>query len=90
MQRVPTQEEIKEKRKKANEDLISRVKKGEVAMGNNLSTWFPSRPAPKKDRKEVEKLYGPGTKVLGVKVVGQDMNKDETKETEGESTNGHN
>lgn len=61
MQRLPTPltaEEIKERRRKSNQDLLERVASGEVPMGNSLDTWFPPRPTIAKDPSALKKIFG--------------------------------
>ncbi len=57
MKRLLTQEEIREKRRKANEDLLRRVDAGEVTQGNSQASWWPDRPIIKKDVELMKKLY---------------------------------
>jgi len=58
----------KEKRKKHNDDLLRRFKKGENILNYNSSdTWFPPRPVIKKDKDLVKKLYGDDAEVIGNK-----------------------
>ena len=50
---------LKEERKKRNEDLIARMKKGESLAKINLQeSWFPARPTIKKDKNAFDFLSG--------------------------------
>jgi len=49
----------KEKRKKANADLIERMRRGEpLNTVPTSATWFPPRPLTIKSKKDIERLYG--------------------------------
>lgn len=49
-------------RKRHNEDLIRRMHNGEaLCTFDSKDSWFPPRPIVKKDKKEVERLYGKGS-----------------------------
>jgi len=60
-------EKEKEKRRKLNEDILRRLKAGELLQDPAKNTWFPPRPIIPKDAKSVKKLYGEEAKVLNTK-----------------------
>lgn len=50
MKSIMTPKELAEKRKKENEDLLARAKKGEsISRCDTAATWWPPRPIIKKD-----------------------------------------
>ncbi|MBI2601929.1 MAG: hypothetical protein HYW48_02640 [Deltaproteobacteria bacterium] len=50
---------IKFRRKKRNEELIKRMRRGDVLHTYDAQTsWYPPRPVIKKDKKELARLYG--------------------------------
>lgn len=47
-----------EERKKRNQDIIRRMKRGDPLQGRSSDTWFPPRPTIKKDKEAIKKLLG--------------------------------
>jgi hypothetical protein len=60
-------EKEKETRKKANEELLRKMKSGEsLKMVSVQSTWFPPRPIIKKNEDKIKELYGDNASIVGV------------------------
>ena len=50
---------ILKERKKRNAEILEKFMAGEsLCLIPSAMTWFPPRPAIKKDKKEIERLYG--------------------------------
>lgn len=67
MKKPLTPEEIREKRRQENEDLLRRAQTGDNITGMAGDSWFPPRPTIQKNRKDVESIFG---------VVSQESNKE--------------
>jgi len=60
-------EKEKETRKKANEELLRKMKSGESLKTVSVqATWFPPRPIIKKDGDKIKELYGDNASIVGV------------------------
>ena len=61
----------KKEREERNKDIVRRMKAGDPLCGTDvMESWFPIRPPIKKDKKEIERLYGKDEPKL--KEVGKD------------------
>ena len=54
----PVMNKAEEKRKKANDDILKRMKNGDpLTSFSSHFSWFPPRPIVKKDKKAIAILY---------------------------------
>lgn len=57
--------DIDEKRKKANRDLIERMRRNEpLNTVQPEATWYPPRPVIAKNKTDIERLYGKGVTAI--------------------------